>query len=81
MKAYNLADLEAQLSSEGWTITGEGYVNEHATPGQVHDGGYLVVLHTPNSETFCGRGATRSDALRTAATNAGLIEPGQPNLI
>jgi hypothetical protein len=80
MKAYNIADLERELSTEGWTITADPWVTPQALPGQVHIGGYTVTLTAPTHETFTGDGPTRTDALREAASNAGLIKPEQPHL-
>jgi hypothetical protein len=80
MKAYNVADLERELTTEGWTIEARDWVAPDQPPGQVHLGGYTVVLASPQNQTFTGSGPTRSDAIRTAAENAGIITPEQPHL-
>jgi hypothetical protein len=80
MQAYNLADLERLLGLEGWTVAADSQVIAQAIPGQVNVGGYAVVLTSPTGEAFSGNGATRADALRTAALLAGVITPDQPHL-
>jgi hypothetical protein len=79
VKAVNLADLEAQLLVNGWIVVSEPVANPQ-DPGQVRDGGYRVTLRTLTGDSYDGAGVTRADALRTAADNAGLIDPGQPHL-
>ena len=82
MKAYNIADLEAQLTDQGWRIVATEFVVPHEIPGQVHDGGYRVVLTPPNAgDAFTASDPTRTDAFRAAAVGAGLIEDDQPNLM
>lgn len=78
--AYNMADLERELSELGWTINAQDLVSPQELPGQVHIGGYAIALISPTGETFTGNGPTCTDALRTAAENAGVIAPDQPHL-
>ena len=78
--AYNMADLERELSELGWTINAQDLVCPQELPGRVHIGGYAIALISSAGETFIGNGPTRTDALRTAAENAGVIAPDQPHL-
>ena len=78
--AYNMADLERELSELGWTINAQALVSPQDLPGQVNIGGYAIALISSAGETFIGNGTTRTDALRTAAENAGVIAPDQPHL-
>ena len=78
--AYNMADLERELSELGWTINAQALVSPQDLPGQVNIGGYAIALISPAGENFTGNGQTRTDALRTAAENAGVIAPDQPHL-
>lgn len=80
MHAYNLADLENELDTQGWTVTAHDRVEPQPIPGQVHVGGYTVTLTSPERACFGGYGPTRADALRTAAQAAGLIGADQPTL-
>lgn len=76
MTGYNLADLEAQILSDGWSVDARDFVAPQSVPGQVNEGGYRVALTSPTGETFQGEGATRPDALRAAAGAAGLLTDG-----
>jgi hypothetical protein len=80
MHAYNLDDLERQLTEQGWTISAQDRVIPQEIPGQVHLGGYTVTLVTTSGQQYTGAGPTRADALRAAATSAGVINPDQPPL-
>jgi hypothetical protein len=80
MHAYNLDDLERQLTEQGWTISAQDRVIPQEIPGQVHVGGYTVTLMAATGQRYTGDGPSRADALRAAATSAGVIDPDQPPL-
>lgn len=76
MTGYNLADLEAEIVGDGWSVEARDFVSPHSVPGHVSEGGYRVALTSPAGETFQGEGTTRSDAMRGAAGAAGLLTDG-----
>jgi hypothetical protein len=80
MDAYNIADLERKLVADHWTVDAHDWVATNSAPGQVQKGGYTVTLTSPQNGTFTGNGPTRTDALRSAAESAGIIEPDMPHL-
>lgn len=81
MKAYNLADLEAQLLAHGWGCDCRETLASQEIPGQVTDLVVTVTLASPEGERFVGEARTRSDALRDAASAAGVIEHDSPHLV
>ncbi len=79
--SYNLASLETDLLGTGWTVVAADFVLPQDIPGQVHKGGYQITLTSPTGAQFRGDGPTRSDALRAAAGQAGVLREDGINLI
>lgn len=81
MKAYNLADLEAQLDRAGWSVLAEPYTLDLGVPGLVHEGGYTVTLTSPQGAGFAAQAKTRADALRGSAELARVLDDSGPPLM
>ena len=80
MHAHNLSALEQELTTDGWIVYSQAYVDPSDIPGRVDRGGYDIVLTAPDGTTHQGRGPTRAAAMRTACDTAGLLPVGGPTL-
>lgn len=77
---YDLATLEHSLLDLGWSVRAQDYVAENEMPGRVDQGGYTITLVSPDGMEHHGDGPTRPEALRLAATAAGVMPDDCPPL-